>query len=295
MILVSSLVSDAGRNIAYIRYDYNNNPMLIVFKDGHETEYVYSATGEKLRVKHITAMPNVATREIGKDITERLPEKYMVSTPETVDYLLGGALTLRNGRIDKYLFEKGYFQPRKYNYSTTYDNFDFCYYDKDHLGNIRQVTKDDKYFDDYPIATIDYYPSGAERGGIWTEPKYKYNGKEFDHMHGLNTYDYGARQYNPVTGRWDRIDPLCEKYYNVSPYNYCLNNPVMLVDPDGKDPDGWGKTLAGAEFGGWAGAKAGAAIGTAICPGWGTIIGAGIGGVVGSVAGEQLTIYMLNR
>ena len=37
---------------------------------------------------------------------------------------------------------------------------------------------------------------------------YKYNGKELDLMHGLNTYDYGARQYNPVTGRWDRVDPL---------------------------------------------------------------------------------------
>ena len=33
---------------------------------------------------------------------------------------------------------------------------------------------------------------------------YKYNGKELDKMHGLNTYDYGARQYNPVTARWDR-------------------------------------------------------------------------------------------
>ena len=37
---------------------------------------------------------------------------------------------------------------------------------------------------------------------------YKYNGKELDLMHGLNTYDYGARQYEPVTGRWDRVDPL---------------------------------------------------------------------------------------
>lgn len=54
-------------------------------------------------------------------------------------------------------------------------------------------------------------------------------------MHGLNTYDYGARQYNPVTARWDRMDPLCEKYYNISPYAYCHNNPVMLVDPNGKD------------------------------------------------------------
>ncbi len=54
-------------------------------------------------------------------------------------------------------------------------------------------------------------------------------------MHGLNTYDYGARQYDPILGSWDRMDPLCEKYYSVSPYAYCHNNPVMLVDPDGRD------------------------------------------------------------
>ena len=54
-------------------------------------------------------------------------------------------------------------------------------------------------------------------------------------MHGLNTYDYGARQYNSLVGRWDRMDPLCEKYYSVSPYAYCHNNPVMLTDPNGMD------------------------------------------------------------
>ncbi|MDO4958055.1 MAG: RHS repeat-associated core domain-containing protein [Prevotellaceae bacterium] len=52
-------------------------------------------------------------------------------------------------------------------------------------------------------------------------------------MHGLNTYDYGARQYNPVTARWDRIDPFAEKYYGVSPYVYSRNNPIMLIDPEG--------------------------------------------------------------
>ena len=51
-------------------------------------------------------------------------------------------------------------------------------------------------------------------------------------MHGLNTYDYGARQYNPVTGRRDRMDPLSEKYYSISPYAYCMNNPVRFVDPN---------------------------------------------------------------
>ena len=56
------------------------------------------------------------------------------------------------------------------------------------------------------------------------------NGKELDRMHGLDTYDYGARQYDPILGRWDRMDPLCEKYYDVSPYAYCHDNPVNRID-----------------------------------------------------------------
>lgn len=40
--------------------------------------------------------------------------------------------------------------------------------------------------------------------------RYKYNGKELDLTHGLNTYDYGARQYNLVVPTWDRIDQLAE-------------------------------------------------------------------------------------
>ena len=54
-------------------------------------------------------------------------------------------------------------------------------------------------------------------------------------MHGLNTYDYGARQYDPILARWDRMDPLCEKYYSISPYAYCGGNPVNAIDPDGMD------------------------------------------------------------
>ena len=38
-----------------------------------------------------------------------------------------------------------------------------------------------------------------------------------------------------VTARWDRMDPLCEKYYGVSPYAYCGNNPMNRIDPDGRD------------------------------------------------------------
>jgi len=65
--------------------------------------------------------------------------------------------------------------------------------------------------------------------------RYKYNNKELDQMHGLDLYDYGARHYDASIGRWETVDPLAEKHYNISPYVYCSGNPVNKIDPDGRD------------------------------------------------------------
>lgn len=53
-------------------------------------------------------------------------------------------------------------------------------------------------------------------------------------------YDYGARMYMPDLGRWGVVDELTEKYPNISPFTYVVNNPTRFIDPDGreiKDPD----------------------------------------------------------
>ena len=52
-------------------------------------------------------------------------------------------------------------------------------------------------------------------------------------MHGLEWYDYGARMYEPGICRFMTMDPLCEKYYNISPYAYCGGNPVNRIDLHG--------------------------------------------------------------
>jgi RHS repeat-associated protein len=67
-----------------------------------------------------------------------------------------------------------------------------------------------------------------------TEHKWKYQGKEHEEELGLNTYDFGARNYMPDLGRWTTIDPLSEDFMEYTPYNSMMNNPIMFIDPDGR-------------------------------------------------------------
>jgi RHS repeat-associated protein len=82
--------------------------------------------------------------------------------------------------------------------------------------------------------------SNALRGVRYPENRLKYNGKElqskeFGDGSGLEWTDYGARMYDQQIGRWHTIDPSNEEYYGWTPYNYVANNPILLVDPDGRD------------------------------------------------------------
>ena len=62
--------------------------------------------------------------------------------------------------------------------------------------------------------------------------------------------DFGARMYNPITARWTTADPMADKYYDISPYGYCLNNPITHIDDDGQMPHVVAGALIGATVSG---------------------------------------------
>jgi RHS repeat-associated protein len=85
-----------------------------------------------------------------------------------------------------------------------------------------------------------YYAFGLNMEGPWNgaagDNKYQYNGKEWNDDFGLGWNDYGARFYDPAMARWVAVDPLAEKMRRYSPYNYCFDDPMRFVDPDGMAP-----------------------------------------------------------
>jgi RHS repeat-associated protein len=66
-----------------------------------------------------------------------------------------------------------------------------------------------------------------------TIPRYLFNAKELDEESGL--YYYEARYYSDENIMFTARDPLFEKYFWLSPYNYCGNNPVKYIDPTGME------------------------------------------------------------
>lgn len=79
----------------------------------------------------------------------------------------------------------------------------------------------------------EYYPFGETSFGSYAKKRYRYSGKEKDQESGL--YYYGARYYMAMGCRFIGIDPHSFNYENLSPYSYVANNPILYVDPDGKD------------------------------------------------------------
>ncbi|SJZ95763.1 RHS repeat-associated core domain-containing protein [Segatella oulorum] len=108
---------------------------------------------------------------------------------------------------------------------------DIFFYHSDHLGSTSyitdakaNITQFDAYLP-YGELLVDEYSSSEDM-------PYKFNGKELDEETGL--YYYGARYMDPKISMWLGVDPLMEKYTNVSGYVYCHSNPIVRIDRDGR-------------------------------------------------------------
>ena len=105
------------------------------------------------------------------------------------------------------------------------------FYHSDHLGSTSYITDDHANITQYDA----YLPYGellVDEHSSSEDLPYKFNGKQFDEETGL--YYYGARNMNPITSLWYGVDPLAEKYASMGGYVYTLDNPVKLVDTDGR-------------------------------------------------------------
>jgi RHS repeat-associated protein len=121
-----------------------------------------------------------------------------------------------------------------------------------HLGNVLVTVSDKKYgkdidangqYDFYTadsISSVDYTPFGMEMVNRYPSAgsfRYGFNGKEKDNEdYGEgNEYDYGFRIYNPRIGRFLSVDPLTNKYPELTPFQFASNSPIENSDLDGKE------------------------------------------------------------
>ena len=111
---------------------------------------------------------------------------------------------------------------------------DVFYYHSDHLGSTSYITDRNGNATQF----VCYKPYGealVDEHATSFEQPWKFNGKELDSETGL--YYYGARYYEPVLAMWYGVDPLLNYYPEITPYNYCYENPIRYIDLFGLEGD----------------------------------------------------------
>ncbi|MDV7699527.1 DUF6443 domain-containing protein [Chryseobacterium soli] len=227
----ASIKYDANGNITQhldkshqkINYNFLNLPYQILFPSKSQNiNYIYSSDGTKLQM-----------------IKEGTVTDYLGAFQYTSSTILGEQpfFVLAN--------EEGYYD---------FTNSRYVYQYKDHLGNVRlSYAKNTSIGQPVILEENNYYPFGLKHAGYNTGDttnnkfKYLYNGKE---LQSTGNLDYGWRQYMPDLGRWNGMDQLADKFHSTSTYAYVMNNPISLIDPDGRDvtPISGGYELSGGDI-----------------------------------------------
>jgi RHS repeat-associated protein len=211
---------DAYSGITDITYDHRNLPLSMT-KSSVTSRYRYDDGGNRIYKDAQGNKEYYFRDDLGHEFAI-----FDITTDKLKTVNLYGSDLL--GRIDLSWTSQYDYEIEQYVWSRTDSR---KYYVKDHLGSIRQTLSESGAV----MSAMDYYAFGGTMSSYIngsTVDKYKFTGKERDSETGLDYF--GARYFDSKYGRWMSVDPLAEKYPGLSPYNYSLNNPINLYDPNGE-------------------------------------------------------------
>ena len=240
------MVSDASRGLLYTRWNADGHPMQYDLEGGHRQLLGWDAFGNHLYTSYETS---VAPVSVGS-LPGRTRRTSLRAYSGDGHILRGGAGNSKADTLEMLRFAGGYFDADLVPH----------YYVTDYLGsNIAVIRSDgilvqsatyypygephrdpaaDAGFDiagpDLPMSATASASSNSATASTFSNP-YLFGDKEYVRRDGLREYIYGARMCIPSETRFSSIDPLCEKYYHLSPYVFCAANPIRYTDPTGMD------------------------------------------------------------
>ena len=217
-----NMTADLDRGIVAIRYNLLNLPDTVQFENGNRIVYFYYAGGERA---------GAVTTTYSTPISVPLDSVYLGEDPHFDMWEhRHGNLFYKMGSPSRLLFDDGFFELAE-RHGGLISQIPYVFV-RDHLGSVRLVCNGNT---GEVVQSLEYLPSGVIfRSRNFDRQPYRFTGKELLSAHGLDWYDSGARMQEFHIPRFTTMDPLCEKYYSISPYAYCNNNPVKYVDPDGE-------------------------------------------------------------
>ncbi|WP_353572692.1 RHS repeat-associated core domain-containing protein [Candidatus Albibeggiatoa sp. nov. BB20] len=233
---------------------YDNQDRLLTYEN---QRYTHTTNGERL-----TKTENGETTRYHYDVSTNLTQVRLASG-QTVSYIIDGQ-DRRVGKVVDGFLEEGYLYQGSINPIATLDRngevkAQFIYGSQDHvpdymlqdgavyrlvtdhLGSVRLVVE---VSTGRIVQQLDYDAWGQVL--VDTNPGFQpfgYVGSLYESRTGL--VRFGARDYDPHTGRWTAQDPILFDGGDSNLYRYVFNNPINLIDPDGLSPTGERGTTGG--------------------------------------------------
>jgi RHS repeat-associated protein len=214
--------------VALDRKTLYTNPYLIVT----EAEYTkhYYAESQRIASKLGGGWANALVDPLNDHLTDTVGYDYVALNEWLVEGLNYTAECV--GMEPQYVLFQDGFDAVHHQHTEHEPESNQYFYHPDHLGSSSFITNASGNVDQH----LQYLPFGEP----WIDQRtsnnirFTFSGKERDDETGYNYF--GARYYNADISIWLSVDPLSDKFPSMTGYNYCFNNPIVLVDPDGQAP-----------------------------------------------------------